>query len=108
MPVISTPRLLRAGVCVALINFFILASTSVFAMPAAPFPFNEIQPDGTEITLHTRGDEHYNWMEDRNGYTVVRNKGWFEYAERGRSGRLNPLLYVAPSKSWYSRFVADR
>lgn len=90
MPVNSTQRLLRAGVCVALFNFLILVSSSIFAMPAAPFPFNETQPDGTEITLHTRGDEHFNWMEDRNGYTVVRSNGWFEYAERGPSGYLNP------------------
>jgi len=59
-------------------------------MPAAPFPYTETQPDGTEITLHTRGDEHYNWIEDHNGYTVVRENGWFEYAERGPSGHLNP------------------
>ena len=90
MPLNSTQRLLRTGVLLALVNFFMLISSSILAMPAAPFPFNETQPDGTEITLHTRGDEHYNWMEDRNGYTVVRNKDWFEYAERGQSGHLNP------------------
>jgi M6 family metalloprotease-like protein len=83
-------RLLRAGVYVVAFNFFILASSTVHAISAAPFPFNETQPDGTEITLHTRGDEHYNWLEDRDGYTVVKNRGWFEYAERGPSGRLNP------------------
>jgi hypothetical protein len=90
MPEITVSRLLRAGACVALFNFFVLASSSIFAMPAAPFPFSETQPDGAEITLHIRGDEHYNWMEDTNGYTVVRNQGWFEYAERGPMGRLNP------------------
>jgi M6 family metalloprotease-like protein len=82
-------RPLRAGALVALFNLVILASSSVFAMPAAPFPHTETQPDGTEITLHARGDEHYNWMEDADGYTVVRNNGWFEYAVRGPAGRLN-------------------
>jgi len=82
-------RPLRAGALVALFNLLILASSSVFAMPAAPFPHTEAQPDGSEITLHIRGDEHFNWMEDTNGYTVVRNNGWFEYAVRGPSGRLN-------------------
>jgi len=90
MSVISTQRLLRLGICTVLFSFFALTSSSIFGMPAAPFPFTETQPDDTEITLHTRGDEHYNWMEDRNGYSVVRNKGWFEYAERGPSGHLNP------------------
>ncbi len=83
-------RLLRAGVSVVLFNFFFLSSSTVFAIPAAPFPFSEFQPDGSEITLYSRGDEHYNWMEDRDGYTVVRNRGWFEYAEQGPSGHLNP------------------
>ncbi len=82
--------LLRAGVYVVAFNFFILASSTVHAISAAPFPFSQTQPDGVEITLHTRGDEHYNWLEDRDGYTVVKNRGWFEYAERGPSGRLNP------------------
>ena len=83
-------RPLRTGALVALLNLIILASSSVFAMPAAPFPYTATQPDGSEITLHTRGDEHYNWKEDVDGYTVVKNNGWFEYAVRGPSGRLNP------------------
>ena len=37
-----------------------------------------------------RGDEHFNWTEDSEGYTVVNNNGRFEYAVRGPSGRLNP------------------
>jgi len=71
--------------------FLILACSGVLhAMPASPHPFTETQPDGTVITLHTRGDEHYNWNEDADGYTVVKNRGWYEYAERGPSGRLLP------------------
>lgn len=63
---------------------------NAWAMPADPSPYTEVQPDGTQITLVSRGDEHYNWKEDADGYTVVKNKGWFEYAVRGPSGRLNP------------------
>jgi len=81
-------RLQRAGAFFALFSILLLASSGIFAMPAAPFPYNETQPDGSEITLHSRGDEHYNWMEDANGYTVVKHNGWFEYAVRGPSGRL--------------------
>jgi M6 family metalloprotease-like protein len=83
-------RQLRAGICLSIFNFLLFSSSAVLAMPAAPFPFNETQPDGQEITLRTRGDENYNWMEDADGYTVVKNKGWFEYAEQAPSGHLNP------------------
>lgn len=87
---IQCSRNLRISVISAIFNFLLLAGSNAFAISAAPFPFTANQPDGAEVTLHTRGDEHYNWMEDSNGYTVVKNKGWFEYAERGPSGRLNP------------------
>ena len=43
---------------------FTLFTGSAFAVPAAPFPHTTVQPDGAEITLHSRGDEHFNWMED--------------------------------------------
>ncbi len=87
---VLSSRLLRAGVLLAVFQLFLGVSTSAIAMPAAPFPFTETQPDGTVITLHTRGDEHYNWTEDTDGYTVVRNGKWFEYAEQSPSGHLNP------------------
>jgi M6 family metalloprotease-like protein len=86
----SSLHLLRTGVCLAVFAIFLFTPNIASAIPAAPFPFNEFQPDGAEISLYARGDEHFNWMEDPDGYTVVRNKGWFEYAERGPSGHLNP------------------
>ena len=82
-------RQLRAGVCISIFNFLLFSSSAVLAMPAAPFPFSETQPDGLAITLYTRGDENYNWMEDADGYTVVKDKGWFEYAVQAPSGHLN-------------------
>lgn len=90
MTVFSNRGLLRAGISITLFIFLVFTGNSVFAVPAAPFPYTESQPDGTEISLHARGDEHYNWMEDVNGYTVVKNRDWFEYGERGPSGRVNP------------------
>jgi hypothetical protein len=41
------------------------------AMPASPFPVDLKQPDGTRIVLHVRGNAHFNWLEDIQGYTVV-------------------------------------
>jgi len=83
-------QLLRTAACVVIFNLFLLAASTAYAIPASPIPFTDHQPDGAAVTLYARGDEHFNWMEDTEGYTVVRNKGWFEYAEIGPSGRLTP------------------
>jgi len=83
-------RILRIAARTFYFSLFMVIASPLLAMPAAPFPFTETQPDGTEITLYTRGDEHYHWREDSNGYTVLKNKGWFEYAELGPNGELNP------------------
>jgi len=60
------------------------------AIPASPHPFEVVQPDGTVITLHVRGDEYFNWWEDLNGYTVIRDGERYVYARPGADGRLEP------------------
>ena len=63
---------------------------SAFAVSANPNSFREVQPDGTVVTLRVNGDEHFNWTEDTAGYTVIRQKGWYEYARLNPQGRLVP------------------
>lgn len=38
-------------------------TTVLYAVPASPNPFFVTQPDGTQLTLHTMGDEYYHWVE---------------------------------------------
>ena len=45
--------------------------TMVRASAAYPGPVVETQPDGTEVFLFIRGDEHNNWHEDVHGFPVV-------------------------------------
>jgi M6 family metalloprotease-like protein len=69
----------------------ILSATPVLAAPANPEPRTEIQPDGTSLTLHLKGDEFQNWTElGDTGYTVVRNPAtrYWEYAEKAGDGSL--------------------
>ena len=78
----------------ALISVFIFVFTLVFsgfaaAMPAYPGPVLEQQPDGSNIELRIKGDEHFNWMEDANGYTVIRQNGWYQYAQLDQNGNLS-------------------
>ena len=68
----------------------LLVAPSALAVNANPNNFSEIQPDGTPISLRVRGDEHFNWAEDLDGYTVIRTRGWYEYARLDAQGRLAP------------------
>jgi len=45
--------------------FLLLVSVpSALAVPANPNSFQDIQPDGTVVSLRVRGDEHFNWTEE--------------------------------------------
>lgn len=65
-----------------------LICKNVSAMPASPHPFEVYQPDGKKILLNVRGDERFHWFEDTEGYTVVREKGRYAYAQLDSNGRL--------------------
>ena len=67
-------------VLLPLLMGLVFGYNSAHAIQASSKAFTEHQPDGTQLKLHIRGDEHFNWLEDVHGYTVVRNKGWLEYA----------------------------
>ena len=80
----------------ALILALILVAPSAWAAPAYPGVITEKQPDGAAVQLRLRGDEHFSWLEDTEGYTVVRERGWFRYAELDRAtGRLKATKHVA-------------
>lgn len=69
---------------------FLFSPQLAFCTSAAPDAFIEIQPDGSEIHLHIEGDEFFHRLLDTRGYTVLKDRGWFVFAERGQNGRLVP------------------
>ncbi|NNE06783.1 MAG: M6 family metalloprotease domain-containing protein [Xanthomonadales bacterium] len=78
----------RSLFTVIFFTFSLLASGLAWGIPAYPGAVIESQPDGTQLELRIRGDEHFNWMEDANGYTVVREGGWYHYATLDGNGNL--------------------
>jgi M6 family metalloprotease-like protein len=76
-----------SSACLALL---IATAPQALAVQARPGTFQDLQPDGTTITLRVRGDEHFNWTEDADGYTVIHNKGWYEYARINPQGKMVP------------------
>lgn len=73
-----------------MLGFLSYTVTPSMAMSAAPFGFFEEQPDGSEVCLHIEGDEFFHRIHDCHGFTVLKDRGWFVYAERGQDGRLVP------------------
>ena len=68
--------------------FMLAVVPAAFAVNANPNSFQEVQPDGSVVSLRVRGDEHFNWAEDLDGYTVIHNRGWYEYARVNSQGRM--------------------
>ena len=59
------------------------------AIPANPTVFPEVQPNGKKLKLRLKGDEWFHYEETLDGYTVIKDRGWFVYAKRDRrSGKL--------------------
>ncbi|BDX37742.1 hypothetical protein CYCD_10970 [Tenuifilaceae bacterium CYCD] len=64
--------------------FLALFSVSAFFLNAAPFkflPYKVTQPNGEVIDCFVSGDEFYNWIHDKEGYTIIQNAdGYYYYA----------------------------
>jgi M6 family metalloprotease-like protein len=59
-------------------------------------PVKVKQPDGTVLDCLASGDEFYNWLHDKDGYTIVRSSttGFLVYADKV-DGKLVPTVFIA-------------
>ena len=59
-------------------------------------PVHVNQPDGTVLSCLASGDEFYNWLHDKDGFTIMRNPatGFLVYADKV-DGKLVPTEFVA-------------
>ena len=59
-------------------------------------PITLTQPDGTVIECFATGDEYYNWVHDKDGYTIVQNPttGYYCYAELNDASELVASTYI--------------
>ena len=72
-------------------SLLLFYTSSVFAVPACPFPTDVTQANGSVITITGHGDEFFNWSEDKDGYVIAydsTSKNW-EYAVV-KDGSLQP------------------
>ena len=66
-------------------------STFLFSAYLRDVPQQIKQPDGTVVNCFSTGDEFYNWVHDKDGYTIVRSQvdGFLYYANED----MNPSAY---------------
>ena len=58
-------------------------------------PYRITQPDKSVINCYVSGDEYFNWIHDRNGYTLIQaSDGYYYYAVKA-SGILKPGHFIA-------------
>jgi M6 family metalloprotease-like protein len=58
-------------------------------------PVSLSQPDGLKLDLYASGDEYYNWLHDKDGYTVKQNdEGWYVFMDLDPRGDLAFTRYV--------------
>ena len=67
---------------VAVAILLIAVGTSLLAAPLRNHPVTLSQPDGSLLNVFVSGDEYFNWIHDKDGYTIIQdpNSGYYTYA----------------------------
>lgn len=75
--------------------FYLLIFQAIILFPAtswaaffANHPAKVSQPDGSTIHCYISGDEHFNWLHDSNGYTIIQAEDGFYYFATSEKGKL--------------------
>ncbi|GAG56169.1 unnamed protein product, partial [marine sediment metagenome] len=62
--------------------FLFAISTALEGAYLRNFLIKIVQPNGEEIHVFASGDEFYNWLHDKDGFTIIQNPrtGYYVYA----------------------------
>jgi M6 family metalloprotease-like protein len=73
----------------AAVLFLLLAAVSLQAAYLTNVPVTVTQPNGEKLALYASGDEFYNWLHDKAGYTIIQDpsSGYYVFA-MGDKGKL--------------------
>lgn len=92
-------------------NFILISFMLCFGVLQAAYlqfqPMELTQPDGTLLELYASGDEYYNWLHDKDGYTVRQNdKGWYVFLNKDNGGELIFTDFVVGRDNPYDRSLS--
>jgi len=79
---------------------FLLLTVNAYPAYLNYEPVTVTQPDGRILNIFASGDEFYNWLHDKDGYTIIQDEksGYYCYAVPSGS-RLTASSYVAGAAS---------
>jgi M6 family metalloprotease-like protein len=91
---LSQNKISMAGAIFGLLLLALLRPWTAHAINASAEPVDLQQPDGTRITLRVQGDEFFHYYEDLNGFTVMRDRGNYVYANLDATGNFSPTPWA--------------
>jgi len=70
------------AIFVTILVLSIMTLSSPQAAYLRNFPVQVTQPNGEVLNIFATGDEHYNWLHDKYGYTIIQDPdtGYYVYA----------------------------
>jgi M6 family metalloprotease-like protein len=74
-----------------LVLMVVICATALLARSANPCPIIYTQPDGNQLTVFLKGDEHVRFARTMDGYTILQDQtNRFVYAVKDKQGNLVP------------------
>ncbi|MCL2290249.1 MAG: InlB B-repeat-containing protein [Bacteroidetes bacterium] len=81
---------------ISLLVIFFFAATSIYAAPLKNIPIMVMQPNGDRLNCYASGDEFYNYLHDKDGFTIIQNdEGYYMYAIYDEDNNIIPSQFVA-------------
>jgi M6 family metalloprotease-like protein len=79
----------------AILFVLIFAASVLRSAPLSFVPIELVQPDGTRLHVFASGDEFYNWVHDKDNYTIIQDPSshYYVYAVMGKE-KLLPSPYI--------------
>lgn len=67
--------------------------TVAYSAPFRFLPHKITQPDGEIIECYVSGDEYYNWIHDKDGYTIIQAPDGYYYYANSDNSKIIPSKY---------------
>jgi len=87
--------------------FLMFLNSLLFSAPLEFIPISVTQPDGVTLSLFASGDEFYNWLHDKDFYTITRDSrtGYYVYASLENNKIVPTQLIVGRVNPAYSGLI---